>query len=445
MKEFTFSVLTFFTFLVHSNAQDMMNINVLNHWDNDDLPVSQTGKHFNDCWGYASSAGEYAFVGGADAIFIFDVTTQAGFALVAQIPTGDTTNWRDIKTYGDRAYAVSDVAEEGLMVMDLSQLPNSVPVTYQSTEFFTEAHNIFIDEFGLAYIVGIQEEIRDLIVLDVATNPDNPTLLANISLPPGDYIHDINVKDRIAYCSHGNNGFYIWDLNDLSNPVLLGSNVTGGYNHSSWLTEDGNTVLYAEELPQGQPLGFLDISDPSDINLINTFKMPLLAPAHDNNTPHNPFIIGDLAYVSYYEDGLQIFNIADPMNPVRAAYFDSWENSEYTGTKGNWGVYPFLPSGKIIMSDSKSGLFVLEIDQSTPTANDLVQSELVLSPNPAKNQLNVSGDFKEGAYFQVLNVHGQIMLTNQIFANRTIDISMLMDGLYFIQVGDDVWGKFLKG
>jgi hypothetical protein len=65
--------------------------------------------------------------------------------------------------------------------------------------------------------------------------------------------------------------------------------------------------------------------------------------------------------VSHYHDGIVIFDISDPNNVQRVAHYDTYTgNTNYSGYQGAWGVYPFLPSGRIIGTDVLNGLFVLQ-------------------------------------------------------------------------------------
>ncbi|HIL66964.1 MAG TPA: T9SS type A sorting domain-containing protein, partial [Flavobacteriales bacterium] len=81
-----------------------------------------------------------------------------------------------------------------------------------------------------------------------------------------------------------------------------------------------------------------------------------------NSIAHNLIIRDNFVYVSYYHDGLQIFDITDPNNPIKAGYYDTYLPDNHNGFAGNWGVDPLLPSGIILASDVQSGLFVLEFD-----------------------------------------------------------------------------------
>lgn len=349
-----------------------LNMTLLDNWDVDTLPTAG-GVKFNDIWGYVDcDDNEYAILGSASRIHFLDLRDPSNVSEIANFPGGQSTIWRDMKTYRDRAYAVSDNTGEGLMIFDLSNLPDTVSKTYQSSEFFSRSHNIFVDEpNGRLYSVGTDSMPGGIVVLDIATDPDNPILLASVNLPADPatgfgYVHDIYVRDNIAYCSHGFTGYFIWDLTDPTQPILLASQNTGGYNHSSWVSEDGSFAIFAEEVPTGRPLGVMNLEnlDNEVIEIDHTFKFPLLQ--NDSmNTPHNPFLRGDLLICSYYEDGLQVFDVSDPLNPIQVAYYDTYPiNTEYNGYNGNWGTYPFLPSGLILASDIVSGLFVLQLDST---------------------------------------------------------------------------------
>ena len=74
--------------------------------------------------------------------------------------------------------------------------------------------------------------------------------------------------------------------------------------------------------------------------------------------PHNVILKNGIAYVSYYNDGLQIFNVRNIENPKRVGYYDTYQGSNLGLYRGLWGVYPNLPSGRILGSDRKNGLYL---------------------------------------------------------------------------------------
>ena len=370
----------FNTQLSFAQQDSSKQMTLLFNWDVDTFP-QLSGVYFNDCWGYVDCEGnEYAIIGSIERIHFFDITDPENANEIASFEGGGQGLWRDFKTYRDRAYAVADGTSEGLLIFDLSNIKDTITQTYQNDTIFSRSHNIFIDEpNGRLYVVGANG--ADIYIFDIATDPDNPILIGSPPLPGGGYIHDIYVRDHIAYCSHGYNGFYIWNMENAENPELLGLNVTGGYNHSSWVTDDGNYAIYAEEVPIGLPLGVMDLSklDQNLIEIATTFKFPLLAPEHTQNRPHNPYIRGNYLITSYYHDGVQIFDISDPLNPKQQAFYDTFDNTDYPNNfKGCWGVYPYLPSGNIIASDVERGLLILRADSI-----DFQSVEVTTFPDPS--------------------------------------------------------------
>ncbi|MCB0705977.1 MAG: choice-of-anchor B family protein [Saprospiraceae bacterium] len=357
-------------------SQISSNMNLLDHWDDNSLPL-RYGAAFNDIWGYTDPSGnEYALIGAIEGVFIFDVTNNDGNASatypveVEFIAGGSQSLWRDIKTYQNYAYAVADEGSEGLIIIDLSNVPSSASIVYQSTASFTRAHNIFIDEAAARiYVAGSNTHSQGLIVLDIS-NPVNPVEISTSNLPAG-YVHDVFVRGDTAYCSHGtNDGLYVYNYANAGSPAYLGSLTAypdQGYNHSSWLTADGNHLVFADET-KGKGLKIADVSNLNAISVSanNVFRSTLEGPTYTNSVAHNPFIVGDYVYISYYHDGVQVFDISNPANVVNAGYFDTNpSNTDYSGWDGCWGVYPFLPSGNIIASDQLHGLFVLKLVTTT--------------------------------------------------------------------------------
>lgn len=340
-------------------------MSLLGRWDTLGLPMAGSVK-YNDIWGYADCEGrEFAVLGSARYIHFLDITDPGSPREIGRFPGSVNSVWRDFKTYGHYAYAVADQGADGLMIFDLSALPDTVSLVNQITTHFLTSHNIFIDVAqGRLYVAGSNSRSNGVIILGLSGNPADPELLGSIPLPGG-CIHDIYVRNNIAYCSHGSQGLGIYNLSDPGNLAALGSLTTypeQGYNHSSWLSEDGSKLVFADET-HGRSLKLADVSNPAEITVLSLFKSALLAPAVTNSIAHNPFIRGQYAIISYYHDGVQIFDLSVPGDVQRAAYYDTYpENVNYAGYQGCWGVYPYLPSGNIIASDITHGLFVLSAD-----------------------------------------------------------------------------------
>ena len=119
----------------------------------------------------------------------------------------------------------------------------------------------------------------------------------------------------------------------------------------------------------GYDVKILDVSDLSNISVTSTFNSGV----SENSMAHNGIIKGDLAFIPYYHDGLRVFNISDPSNPIQIWEYDTYIPNNHISYKGAWGVYPYLPSGNIIVSDMQTGLYIIELSiGSTSTIKQIL-------------------------------------------------------------------------
>ena len=246
------------------------------------------------------------------------------------------------------------------MVIDLTNLPDTVTAfnwtpNIPNLGLLWTIHNIYIDEFGYAYLAGSNLNNGGMIYVDVFSNPGMPEV-AGIGAPV--YSHDVFVRDNKSYSSEINNGqFSIYDVTDKNNTILLGQQPTDfEFTHNAWLSDDSNILYTTDELANA-PVGSYDISDPTDIKVLDQF-VPFET-LGDGVVPHNVHVWNDWLIISYYTDGCIIVDGSNPENLVEVGNFDTFIPPT-TGFQGAWGAYPFLPSGLILISDIGNGLFVLE-------------------------------------------------------------------------------------
>ena len=353
--------------------------------------VDGINANYNDIWGYTYNGSEYAVIGSDTKMTILDVTDCANPVIVHTWDNLTSTIWRDIKDYGDYIYFCQDGGtSDGLLIIRKSDYAHFTH-NINSSDEFNRAHNLFIDTLhGRLYVAGSNFGTQNNIqVYDLVANPQNPPLLVNVNLKTlvgdnsssGYYLHDIYVRDHILYGFHGDDGLRIWDFTDVSNIQLLGGQEFPGlYCHSGWL-HDTEPILYtAFEVPLGQPMYVLDVSDPNEIDILYTFKDVLTTPSNNNATPHNPFVKDDLLFISYYHDGTKVYDITQPDTPALVAYYDTYpNNTNYSGYNGNWGVYPYLPSGCILSSDRATGLYTTRLTIPTDKLMTITNGDLYFS------------------------------------------------------------------
>ena len=398
-----------FTLLSQSNY----NLSLLGTYDN----YNSEG---NDIWGWVAPDGsEYALVGLNDGFSVVNVSNPSN--PIEEFFINDlTSTWRDVKTWGNYAYVTTE-ADAGLLIVDLSDMTGNT--YFHRTLFtaassgadteFTAAHNIYIDENGVAYIFGASSNTGSspsdgVIFLDVDTDPINPLFLGEWD---DFYVHDGMARGDTMYVGCIYEGdLYVVDVSDKANPVNLGNVGTpSDFTHNAWVSDNGNYVFTTDEVSDAY-LGSYDISDLNNIQEIDRIQ----SNPGSNSIPHNTHVDGNFIITSYYRDGTVVHDITNPHNLIEVAHFDSSPLSG-DGFDGCWGTYPFLPSGNIISSDINSG------------------------NNNNGRLLIYSRDFLQACYLEG-NV-SDITNSNPI-TNATVEI---LNSVLTVQTSTDLSGNYMTG
>jgi len=369
--------LLFLLFLIPLFVHGQTQLNLLYNWDDTSIP-SSVYNSYNETWGVVANDHEFAIIGSTAGTHFIDLTDmnnpqELPNAFVA--PSNSTTGvvHRDYHDYQCYLYAICQQGHT-FQIIDYSDLPNSTTVVHDSNVLLRSAHNLFIDTANavLYAIRGNNPSIgtKNLVVFSLA-DPANPTMIDWYNSIQGQTIgsaHDIYVRDAIAYINCGGNGFVVANFSDPANPTLLGTMTSypqQGYNHSGWLSEDGNYYYLADET-HGRDLKVVDVSDFTDIHVVGLFN------AGNNSStsiPHNLLVRGNFLYVAYYYDGIQVYDLTDPTTPVRHAFYDTYPGPDAQSFRGAWGAFPFLPSGNIVVADMQKGLHVFSPVDSTITGD----------------------------------------------------------------------------
>jgi choice-of-anchor B domain-containing protein len=392
----------------------------------------------NDVWGFVdlNDGREYAIVGLGNGTAVVDVTDPVNPVEVGTI-AGLTTVWRDIKVqqffdsgagrWKAYAYVTADGVVQGLQIIDLTQLPASVSLAATYTGF-DRAHNLQISNVAdyatgeilpgrtpYAFISGSNLNGGSFRILDLS-DPVNPVEVT--APPPGARdSHDtasLLVSDaRAGACGaghnpcevlidYGSNAIDLWDVTNKAAPVFLSSTTYPnlGFVHSGWPSENGLFLTVHDELDEqnfalNTTLRAFSLANLAAPALADTFTGPTRA------VDHNGFAHGGLYYISNYERGLTVLDFTDPTNPREVAFFDTLPASNDPNFNGAWGVYPFLPSGTVLVSDIQGGLFVLRlVENPTPALTSV--SPMSAEAGGAGFTLTAQGmDFAAGAVVQV--------------------------------------------
>ena len=347
-------------------------------------------------WGFVdlNDMREYAVIGLRNGTAVIDVTDPASPSEVGTVP-GNASLWREVKIYQYydagtsryRAYAyiATEAPNSGIQVLDLSGLPTSVQL-WTTLRDTSSQHTLYVSNIDYATNLAVPGRQAYLYVAGSNLNggawrkyslsvPSEPQFLAR---PPDgtQYMHDSTglyiTDNRTTQCDQAHNPCEVladfnentvdlWDVTEQ--PALLSATPYSGarYTHSGWPSEDQRFLFFHDELEEirdglSTSIYTLDLGD---------LRAPIVSASYHGNTTttdHNGYTKGNRYYVSHYRRGLVIFDAANPTQLREIGSFDTFlaPAADVAGTDGAWGVYPFLPSGTVVVSDITNGLFVLK-------------------------------------------------------------------------------------
>jgi choice-of-anchor B domain-containing protein len=348
-------------------------------------------------WGFVdlNDQREYAVIGLRNGTAVVDVTNPASPREVGTVP-GNSSLWREVKLYQHfdtptnqyRAYAYvsTEAPGSGIQIIDLTGLPNSIALAATMGDTSSQ-HTLYVSNIDYATNVALPGQQAFLYAAGSNLNggawraysladPRSP-VLAGVSPQPR-YMHDSTslylTDNRTTQCDQAHNPCEVlvdfnettvdlWDVTNKAQPALLSSTAypTVQYTHSGWPSADQRFVFIHDELEEirnglNTHIYTMRIDDLRVPSIVTSYIGP------NTTTDHNGYTKGNYYYTSHYRRGVVIFDVANPNQLQEIGSFDTFlaPAADSAGTDGAWGVYPYLPSGTLVVSDITNGLFVLK-------------------------------------------------------------------------------------
>ena len=273
----------------------------------------------------------------------------------------------------------------GAVILDVTGLPDASQVKevarIREPDHPGGFHNIFVYKHSagpvllVATVSGPYAHVYDLGYIVEGKPEQGP--VAKIPVPDSTSerrgYHDFYLGYHLGssedrFYGGGTGGYYVYNVTDLENPQLLVS-LTGirgvRSGHTFTPTPDGRYVI-AETEYQYAPLRIFDLKPGLDGEVENISE-PIGAWTADwRNLTHNHEVRWPYVFVSGYLDGLQIFSLMDPANPVTVAYYDTYvgppNTDRYAMFNGAFGVDVRNDDGLIVVSDMTTGFWTFRLD-----------------------------------------------------------------------------------
>ena len=339
---------------------------------------------------------EYAVMGRSNGTAVIDVTNPTQPKYVANIPSaGSNTLWREPKVYGNHAYIGVDGGTHRLQYVDLTQVRNYAGTTLNLTNYgtytiagggttpqITKVHTVGLNaQSGYLYLSGTNFNSGAPHIVDIR-NPGNPVPAGNVPGGTGfdGYSHEAQIVmyngpdaahrgKEIMVSSNGKQGgvdtLSVVDVSNKSAVTRLSSKTyaQAGYIHQGWFTEDQRYFFQNDELDEpGVGRTRTHLWDMQDLD--NPVYRGFYQHA-TSSVDHNLYVKGNFLYEANYTTGVRVFKIGNLASTnssewlTEVAGYDTYAPSDGASFNGAWNVYPYLPSGNILVSDIDGGLFVL--------------------------------------------------------------------------------------
>lgn len=311
------------------------------------------------------------------------------------------------------------------------------------------------------------EMFSDELYIANISNPNSCDSISGISFPYCRSVtqHIQNIGN-IAYVSSSGCGIYTIDLSNIESPKYMDSLLCRADDFSlnppyAYIASDDSLLI-------------IDISDPANLQVLASIEGSF----YIFEDYYDAIDINDnLAFLGRFQGGVDVFNIADPINPYPAFSISTrnkyirdikcFENRIYL--TDSWGLSVFeLGNNEAILIDSfpdndqdflggeiclQDSLILMELYQEVAILfdpaldyqgnnNGIVRTsdleglkKLNIFPNPVNNNLYIEINDQDKVMLEIFNSNGKIVQSRTIHSSlEEIDVSRFTEGIYLIKV-----------
>lgn len=287
---------------------------------------------------------------------VFDVTDRANPAILTTL-YGDGRG-TDVEIRGDVLWVSTedDAGNGGAYAYDISNpaMISQTPIGKVTGPGVNQCHTIWLDG---SFLYCASSDDGAIHILDVS-NPATPVHLSSVGSNEGQ-IHDMYVSGT-GTAGGLAVGCFLWggwafiDVSNPANPQLREEiGYLNAFTHNAWPTSGGTHLYTTDENERGY-IRIWDIQNRGNVSQVGQYI------GETNAIVHNVQIVGDYAYVAYYEAGVHVLDVSDPTDPVLVGFHDTYTGPTETNFAGAWGVAPFPPY--LFVSDITSGLYTYRLD-----------------------------------------------------------------------------------
>ncbi|MFQ5889172.1 MAG: LVIVD repeat-containing protein [Gemmatimonadota bacterium] len=338
---------------------------------------SVTSRFTSDLWvqGDVAYTGTWGFRGTGeslregDLLFAWDIGDPSAPLLTDSVLVEGAAVVNDVKIRSDGTLAVATVefsGENGIMLLDIAD-PHHPKVIrrFSPPELGSGSgvHNTWIEGNHLYAVT------HRLVVLDVS-EPDDPAVVTTY-FGGSSFLHDVYVRDGLAFLSHWAAGLIILDVGDgiaggsPTSPIEVSRIDLPNYLvHNAWYWPEAGYTFLGDEVGIPGVMRVIDVRDPRDPKAAASF-------AATGAAPHNFWLDEErgILYMAWYENGVIALDVSGELlgqlelqdrEIARIRYAEGGlcpfnaDSSTQTCT-----FAPQLENGFLYVADMNTGLWVL--------------------------------------------------------------------------------------
>ena len=358
----------------------IFNVRVCAHTTENAIPLTFLGfsspfgvvgdSTYTDVWG----EGHVAYLGSSNSgVGLIDISDPSKTSLVDTYRPDAQFAFDTLQVHDEIGYWASSNGG-GLHIVDVKDNQPQMLSTIGADNGASDSINGFAIAGDLLFA---SDAGSDLIFGYDISNRNDPQLLG--SFATGDSIanHDILISGDYLFAAGlggrtGDGTTYTYDISDfrVSGAVEVTSFETG--DSSAFLAKTDNGMLVVTQRRVGGGLEVWDVSDPSSPSYLTR------ANASDFGlnafSTGEVFVLDEIAYVAWHQEGVQSLDLDNVRTSAvinRLGKFDTSPNtSPLSGFIGNTGLYVYDGHSRVLLSDSRWGLYILDAAKTLPLAGD---------------------------------------------------------------------------
>jgi hypothetical protein len=304
--------------------------------------------------------GTHAYLAGMDGFDVIDVSNPAQPVRVGHVD-GEYNDVKLARGNGTLIAYLAPMDDDGTAIVDVTTA--TAPARIGTIPAYS--HSLFITPSTTPPRLYLGNYSESVPVYDI-TNPSIPVLAASVPIAGSGKeagIHDIHVDGTRIYADKTTDGVVAVDVaGGFDAPVELGR-IETSYSHATWAGVAGGRkiAIHGDEgMTPSEGGAFLRVIDADETS--PTFMKEIgRYQSRKSVGIHNMILLGDRAYIAYYQDGIRVLDMSNPTQPREVAHYNTFDVETAPGQPFEGAVGLTIVGDLIYVADDLRGFLVLRI------------------------------------------------------------------------------------